>query len=178
VRILDRLPYSTEQTTLTVRGEAVRVRPYQIVVWVSVAAADLPDWDPRIPAVPAILDTGNNYNFALFESQLVRWAGVRRESLQPLGMIRVGGRPVPRHDADVWLHANVPGTRERSPTRQPVRLSLADGVAVYADEGQSVPHLPLLGLRALTDNQLHTVIDGARREVTIRTARPWWWPFR
>ena len=35
MKILNRLPYSNEQTTVNVREEVVRVRPYQIVVWVS-----------------------------------------------------------------------------------------------------------------------------------------------
>jgi hypothetical protein len=35
----------------------------------------------------------------------------------------------------------------------------------------------LLGLRVLTDNGWHVVIDGKRRLVSMRTATPWWWPW-
>ena len=37
------------------------------------------------------------------------------------------------------------------------------------------PRLPLLGLRALTQNKLETVIDGERRELTIRRKRRLRW---
>src|SRR5438094_85862 len=49
VKILDRLPYSSEPTTVSVRDEAVRVRPYQIVVWVSLNLRQVMEWDPRVP---------------------------------------------------------------------------------------------------------------------------------
>jgi hypothetical protein len=62
VKILNRLPYFKVSTTVTVRGATVRIKPYQIIVWVSISPVDL-EWDPRTPVFPAILDTGNNHNF-------------------------------------------------------------------------------------------------------------------
>ncbi len=95
-----------------VRGERQEVRRFQIIVWVSVSAADALEWDPRIPAFPAILDPGNNFNLTIFQSQLIRWAGIRPELLRLLGTIKTGKgkdeRRYPRHEADVWLHANEP----------------------------------------------------------------------
>jgi len=95
MKILDRLPYFPEHRTLSVRGEAVQVRPYQIVIWVSVNIARLREWDSRTPAFPAILDPGNNFNFSIFQSQLIRWAGIRPELLKFLGRIKGGRQALP-----------------------------------------------------------------------------------
>jgi hypothetical protein len=173
VRIVHRLPYYVEQTTLAVRGEVLRVRPFQIIVWVSIGLREMPDWDARTPHLPAILDPGNNHNLSISQNQLVRWAGIRPELLRPLGVVRERGMHVPLHAARAWLHRNVPGTREID-RRQPHPLVLERGIAVYPEGEASAPRLPLLGLRALTNTGLYTAIDGARQEVSIRTARPWW----
>ena len=169
MKILDRLPYSTQPPPpVVVCGRSVRVKPYQIVVWVSVAVADL-EWDSRTPAFPAILDTGNTFTFSIFQSQLVQWAGIQPPLLRRLGTIREGGHPYPCHEADVWPHPNVPGRRDRRTDRQPLRLPLQKGIAVYPNAASPPPHLPLLGLRALTENNLHLTIDGQRRLVWLRT---------
>ena len=169
MKILDRLPYWTESAPpAVVGGQPLRVRPHQIIVWVSVAVADL-EWGARTPVFPAILDTGNTFTFSIFPRQLIRWAGMRRQLLPTLGTIREGGKLCPRHSADVWLHPNVPGRRDRREDRPPLRLHLPKGIAVYPDEGWPAPHLPLLGLQALTRNNLHLTIDGERRLVWLRT---------
>lgn len=170
MKILDRLPYSTKSTPpIVVRGRSVPVKPHQIIVWVSVGVADLPEWDPRMPAFPAILDTGNTFTFSISQSQLIRWAGMRPALLRLLGNIRQGGTFYPRHEADVWLHPNAPGRRDRRADRKPLRLPLERGIAVYSDTASPPPHLPLLGLQALTENALHLTIDGQRRLVWLRT---------
>jgi hypothetical protein len=176
VKILSRLPYATRPTELFVRGEAVPVRPYQIVVWVSVSLRDVSGWDPRTPRLPAILDTGNNHNFTIGSGQLTRWAGIHPALLPRLGAIREGGRRITLHAADIWLHRNRRGTTELQRDSVPHRLSLKLGIAVVREEDRP-PRLPLLGLRALTVNRLFTAIDGATRRVDVRTERRWWWPF-
>jgi hypothetical protein len=132
MKILDRLPYSAEHRTIMVRGEPVQVRPYQIVVWVSVNIARLREWDPRTPAFPAILDPGNNFNFSVRQSQVVRWAGIRPELLKFLGRIKEGGKHYPRHAADVWLHRNKRGSQDLRPDRAPYRLVLRRGLARWS----------------------------------------------
>ncbi len=174
MRILNCLPYSAEPTTVSVRGETVRVRPYQIVVWVSLNLRQVVEWDPQAPRFPAILDTGHTHNFSIRVSQLVRWAGIRPGALRALGAMRERGRRVPLHAARLWLHTNVRGTREID-TRDPFPLAIEEGIALYPDE--TGPRLPVLGLRALTLNRLRSVVDGDRRYVTLRTALPRWWPF-
>jgi len=175
VKILDRLPYSHEPVTLAVRGDAVKVKPYQIVVWVSISVEGLPAWDPRTPRFPAILDTGHNHNFAIGRSQLLRWTGLDPRLLAPRGTIRDKGQRLPLHAADLWLFPNRPGFPDVRVDAEPYRLRVEDGIAIYPDA--SAPRLPLLGLRALTLSRLRTVIDGDRVQASIGTALPWWWPF-
>ena len=53
------------------------------------------------------------------------------------------------------------------PSGRAVRLSLTGGISVYP--GGEFPRLPLLGLRALTMNELRLTFDGDGRRVTLRT---------
>ena len=50
-----------------------------------------------------------------------------------------------------------------------------DGMVVYADG--DFPRLPVLGLRAIADNNLVLTVNGRKREATLRTPLKWWWPF-
>ncbi len=176
MKILSRLPYAVRPAELTVRGETVRVRPYQIIVWVNAGPPDFTTWDPRMPHFPAILDPGNNHNFSIGAAHLVRWAGMVPDSLPFLGAIRERGNQVPRRAASLWLHANRPGSAVLREGQAPYRLTIDDGIAVYPDTA-APPRSPLLGLRALTNSELFVGIDGASRRVDVRTARRWWWPF-
>jgi len=169
VKILDCLPYFPDATIVPLREENVRVKPYQITVQMSISLRTLLEWDPRTPSFPAILDTGNNHNFSIRKEHLVRWAGIQPQALQQIGAIRERGQPIPLHAAAVWLHGNVPGERVPS-NREPHVLNLREGIALYPDE--SGPRLPVLGLRALTQNKLHAVIDSERLSVTLQS--PGW----
>jgi hypothetical protein len=61
--ILTRLPIATEHSLSDVQGVPIKLRPFQIIIRISIL--DIPDWDPRAPIFPAILDTGNNLNFSI-----------------------------------------------------------------------------------------------------------------
>jgi hypothetical protein len=63
MRILDRLPVVDEHYQLDIHGEALRIRPFQIIVQVSIS--DILTWDSRAPIIPALLDTGNNHSLAV-----------------------------------------------------------------------------------------------------------------
>jgi hypothetical protein len=170
VKILDRLPYWTEPAPpVVVRGLPMPVRRYQVIVWVSVGVPDLDEWDSRTPAFPAILDTGCTFTLAIFQRQLIQWAGLHPQLLPTLGRIREGDMVYPCHKARLWLHPNVPGRSNRRGDRSPLRMSLAKGIAVYPDVASAPSHLPLLGLQALTENNLQLLIDGQRRQVSLRT---------
>jgi hypothetical protein len=174
VKIIDRAPYFTGPTAVAVRGERVRVRAYQVIVWVSVNVRQAGDWDPRAPRFPAILDTGNNHNFAIGRGQFLRWAGLHPEALPLSRAVREQSHRVPLHLADVWLHPTRTRTREVREDREPYRLRIDEGIAIYPDEIS--PRLPLLGLRSLTVSELRLFLDGKHRRVTVST--PWrWWPF-
>lgn len=166
MKILDRLPYSSEATFVCAPGGSVRVKPYQIVVAISVSLQAMGEWDPRIPRYPAILDTGNNHNLSISRGHLLRWAGLQAEALQIIGAIRERQQRIPLHAASVWLHRNRPGEQAMR-DQAPVPLMLEEGVAVYPDD--IGPRLPVLGLRALTQNQLHLAIDPESMRVNVRT---------
>lgn len=156
--------YSDQKSTIPVRDEIIEVRAYQMIVWVSVVPDFFKHWDPQAPKLPAILDTGNNHNFAITKDHLLRWAGIQVSGLVEKKHMRERGVLVPLHDAGLWLHADA----------EPFNLAIDDGIAVYDGNW---PRLPTLGLRALTNNGLQSFIYGDTKEVVIRTPPAWWWPF-
>ena len=89
--ILRHLPFSERDDIAFVRGERVRVKAYQIIAWVSLSVKRVATWEPGTPTFPAILDPGHNHNFSIQEEQLIRWAGLRPETLPILGHAREGG---------------------------------------------------------------------------------------
>jgi hypothetical protein len=171
--ILRRLPFSEREDIAFVRGERIRVKAYQIIIWVSLSSRRAITWQPGTLSFPAIVDPGHNHNFSIQEEHLIRWAGLRPDALPILDRIRQGGRRIPLQVVDLWIHYNEPGQRDRLANRTPYRLKLLTGVAVYPS-GAGFPPLPLLGLRALATNNLILTIDGKRRQVNLRTARKWW----
>lgn len=102
MKILDRLPVLDEHEQLDVHGEALKIRPFQIIVRVSLSGVW--KWDAGAPIIPAVLDTGNNHNFSIQERQLIRWAGVHSQSLPFLGAMHEGGRAPSLRFANVWIH--------------------------------------------------------------------------
>jgi hypothetical protein len=157
------LSYYKEKTSVTILNELVEVKAFQIIVWVSVASRTVFDWDPTILRFPAILDIGNNHNFALSDEHLVKWARIKPDSLVELQRMREKGIRVPLRAARLWLHTGA----------APFRLEVDDGIAVYGSDG---PRLPTLGLRALTNSKLQTFIYGNTKQVVIRTPPKWYWP--
>jgi hypothetical protein len=166
VKILDCFPYSSDARFVSAPGGGVQVKPYQIVVAVSVSLPAMGDWDASMPRFPAILDTGNNHNLSISRGHLLRWAGLQPEALRVLGAMRERQQRIPLHAASVWLHRNRPGEQALR-HREPVPLKLEEGIAIYPDD--IGPRLPVLGLGALTHNQLHVAIDPERMRVNIRT---------
>ncbi len=166
MKILNRLPYSTEPTSVNVDGAAVHVRPYQIVVWASLNLWQLKEWDVRVPCFPAILDT--------VSVTCCAGQAFDRKRFPHAGRCAKKGNGSPVHAATLWLHGNIRGTAAVD-ERDPDSLAVKDGIAIYPDD--TGPRLPLLGLRALTRNRLRCVVDGDRSHVTLRTAVPRWWLF-
>lgn len=169
MRILDRLPIARDHFQVDVLGKPVRLRPYQILIYVSVSPG--PEWDPRTPIFPALIDTGNNLNFSIQEDHLYRWAGIHPRFLALPKVVREAGRRPALRDGTVWIHRNVPGSRE-SKTAPPLMLSFEEGIAVYPSDQSDYPRLPLLGFRAILKNKLKFAVDGPREHASLRT--PLW----
>jgi hypothetical protein len=157
-------PYYSEKSKLAVRDEIVEVKAHQIIVWVSISSDESSEWDPRLPRLPAILDTGTTHNFSLTEDHLLAWAGIHVGSLGNLGRVRIEGRNAPLCNVGLWLHTD----------GAPFELEVDSGIAVLEGDW---PRLPILGLRALTNSKLQTFIYGDTKQVVIRTPPPWYWPF-
>lgn len=179
--ILNSLPFFTKPNDATgkrlcllvpgLAGEShLKVRPYQIVVWVGISPKDAAS--PLI-MLPAILDTGHNQNFSVRHECL---SGITLDSqdFPRAGWIRpaAGGDVVPYFSADLWLYCNLRGERDTFRGR-PVRLAMKKGVIAYPPGRSDGPRVPLLGLRDLVDNNLTLRIDGRYNRVHIRQ-RSWY----
>jgi hypothetical protein len=167
-KILDRLPVSTRDDITFAGGDRVNLKADEIIVWVSLSVRKALDWQPDTACFPAILDTAHTHYFSIQEQHLVRWAGLQPGSLRLLGHLRQAGRRLPLRAANLWLHSNVPGERDRLRGKPPQLLEIGRGIAVYPDEAR-FPRLPLIGMRTVRDNRLHIAIDGERQRVTLRT---------
>jgi hypothetical protein len=169
MKILNRLPFSETRSEVWTPDRLATVKPHQIIVTVGLSVRELIEPDSGLPRFPAILDTGNNHNFAIREEQLRSW--VRITPSESRHYITIQGRRVPLINAGLWLFCNEPG-RVAVSGRSPIRLAMAEGIAVFPEDLPNPARLPILGLRALVDNNLMLIIDGKRREVTLKT--PGW----
>jgi hypothetical protein len=162
-----RLPVSDDHFFLDVPGGRFRAKPFQIIVKISISV--FATWDPRSPIIPALIDTGNNHNFSIQESHLIRWAGLQRGFLSRGHAIREGPRNAILHHADIWIHRNQSGLRDLR-SNEPIKLRVEEGIAVYPSDGSNYPRIPVLGLRAIIKNRLKLVIDGERKHVSLRSS--------
>ena len=150
MKIIDRLPFADRPHLVTVRGEARN----QIIVWINI--------DDVLGPLPAILDTGHGHNLSIGEGQLKRWSGA---SLKRIGVLEVGHQQVVQYAADVRVHHNVPGRATLRGDSYP--LEMPQGISVF--EENDAPRLPLIGLRTIVANKLRLLVDGNRRQVTLKT---------
>jgi hypothetical protein len=154
MKIIDRLPFADRPHLVTVRGEAVDVYRNQIIVWISI--------DDALRPLPAILDTGHGHNLSIGEGQLRRWSGA---FLERIGELEIGRQRVVQYAAEVRVHRNVPGGAALRGDTFP--LEMPQGISVFPDG--DAPRLPLIGLRTIVANKLTLVIDGDRRQATLKT---------
>lgn len=172
--LLDCMPFSHDFCDVAVRGERVKVRANQIIVWLTLSHQRSVTANPMAIPFPAILDTGHNHSFSLNERHLVEWAGLRPDNLNSFTTIRHRGQRISLRAANLWIHPNERGLRERNADRLPHPLKTKSGIAVYP--GHDFPRLPILGLRAIAENNLILKVDGPKRQATLRTPHKWW-PF-
>lgn len=166
--VLRQLPFKEAADELAVRPERNAIKPYQIIVWVSVTLRSVVELPPQTPRIPAILDTGHTGDFSIQDQHLTQWAGLELTALPQIRRIRDRGRHIPVHAANLWIHRNLPGKRDEFTNEPPWLLPLKHGIAVYPGE-LLFPRLPLLGLRALVRNKLHFTMDPERCFINLRT---------
>lgn len=170
--ILNNMPFLDQPSELAVRGERVPLRANQIILWVTLSLRRVTSVDPLAIPFPTILDTGYTHTFSIHERHLVDWAGIQPEALISRAAIRDRGQRVLLREANIWLHPNVRGSRERYADGSPHLITANKGIAIYP--GNDFPRLPLLGLRAIAENGLVLKVDGPKRQATLRTPYHWW----
>ena len=150
-------------------GGSVRVKPYQIVVEVSVSLQALRNGTRTCRAFPPSWTRGTTITFQSAEgtscdgpASSLRHCG----SLGPFGNGSSKSLCMPPRSGCTRIGRGNGPSREQ----EPHPLKLQQGIAVYPDD--IGPRLPVLGLRALTQNQLHVAIDPERMRVNLRT--PGW----
>lgn len=103
------------------------------------------------------------YNFAIRQSQLDLWLNL---AFKAVGDIRVSGATAPRYGANLWIHPNAKGIHSLSGA-QAIVIKLKGGMAVYPDENNPA-RIPIMGMRAITWNQLKLMVDGKNGFVDLK----------
>jgi hypothetical protein len=165
--ILRRLPFTEIADEVSVDAERLVVKPWQIIVWVSITPRSALALPTQARRIPTIVDTGHNHYFSIDESQLLQWTRIPPSQLPQRGAVTLKGSTIPLHAAAVWLHPNLPGERDRFTDQPPLRLEIPHGIAIHVRP--NAPRLPLLGLRTLVRNKLHFTLDPERCTVDLRT---------
>jgi hypothetical protein len=166
MRILDRLPISEVGWLVSTPDGEEEVKSYQIVLQISIAARTVLELPEDAPRIPAILDTGNNHNYAIRKEHVEQWTSL---STPQKGWIEVGGFLVPLRAANIWIHPNQAGSTDPN-GQTPFLLTIKEGIALYPPNVPNPARLPILGLRAIIQDRLNLTIDGATREVTLESA--------
>jgi hypothetical protein len=165
--IVNRCPFFDKETQVAVPEGTILVRPYQMVVWVSLRFREA-----ESRPFPAVFDTGHSHNFSLGTEHLEEWAGVKKVDVLRIGAAKVNERPIALVRATLLLHRNVRGFRDEL-RGDPWPLEFSEGIALYERGDPFTPRLPLLGLRAIVKSGLRAVTDGAKCELSI--GKPWIW---
>lgn len=158
MKILDRLPIPEKRTSLRFGDRYITLHRDQVLVWLSVSLAGVHEPDEKTPRFPALLDTGNNFDFSLREQQLRDWAGVDPRLLVVLGEIEINRQAATLQRATVWLHPNIPGQLDMASDRPPCQLRMAKGIAVYKDERVSPGPRAVAGTSGISKQQSRFVV--------------------
>lgn len=100
-RLLDCVPFLADASEISFRGERIRVRANQILLWISLTERDVKNSNPRAIPFPAILDTGFNHSFAIQQRHLNEWAGIRPDAMGSVSNLRDRGQRIPLHGANI-----------------------------------------------------------------------------
>jgi hypothetical protein len=172
-KILDQQPIPDRRVKERFGVRYVRVKRHQILIWVGIDLAGVAQPAPNLPVIPALLDTGSNFEFSIQHRHLQEWAGIDLALLTSVGSIEINEQVVARYLATIWLYPNLPGQRTIAPKRPPVRLRMDRGIAIYGAHAiPRGPRLPLVGLPALLNNDLDFWLDPEGRHAYVQT-RTW-----
>jgi hypothetical protein len=166
VKVINRQPLHEMATEVWTPDGITLVKPFQIVVMVSLSIGDV--LEAGIRRFPVVLDTGLNHNFANRREHLDRWTALLLPTRRSLTIEK---QQIPLAAAHVWLYRNEPNTNTPSDP-PPIRLRTPEGIAIFPENAPNPARLPILGLRALVRSDLTLIMDGMRREVTLKT--PGW----
>jgi len=173
MKILDRLSIQERRESIRFGDKYATVHRDQVLVWVSIHLAGAIEPEANIPRLPALLDTGNNFDFSVQDRQLREWAGIDPGLLMDVAEIEINGQVAKRRDATVWLYPNIPGRQDVASGRSPFQLRMHIGIAVHSQGAAPAgPRLPLLGLPAFLNNNLDWWLDPQQRHITVQT-RTW-----
>lgn len=180
VHILHDLPYFNvvseakfeAHTETSIDVYNISVKPYQIIVWVSLTkpllnADEFLALNPPSPRFPALLDTGLSHNFLIREEHLRDWVKKTLSDFPPLRPGKFNGVDVPLYEADIWIHHNRPGARDDFLDVPPFHVEPEDGIGVYPTATASLQNLPILGLRAIDFARLHLAVNADDRLVSL-----------
>ncbi len=154
---------------IEVSSGRIDLRPPKIIVGVSLTlVGEGKSFNQRVITMPAILDTGFNRTLEIDEWHLVRWAGLRKEHLNPAAKNKSDdGRKYDLCEARIWLHRTPYGGPQAPRVQPPLLLERSRQVRVMAPIGRPNPRLPLLGLTALIENRLRVAIDAENSRFRI-----------
>jgi hypothetical protein len=169
-KILDCLPLLPRAQNVTFGQRHIAVYRGALLVWLSIGlrGEDRPE---RIsPTFPALLDSGNTYDFYMHEHHLVQWARIRPELLTVRGTKHINGKPVPCRVADVWIYPNKPGTHQRWEGKPPFRLRSVRNGGQTATRRRTPADRP----RSCSPSQPHGDCPRRRRSGTRNPGRGAW----
>ena len=168
MKIIDQLPISRSGWIVPTPDGAEEVKPYQIIVLVSIADREastiLPErctpipGDPRYRAIITISPYARNNS-----------SDGRRSILPRSGQIEVGTFTIPLLAANRLDPPEPTGYDRSERSEPPFRLELKRGIAVYPPDVPNPARLPILGLRGLIRNRLRLTIDGDGRNLTLES---------
>ena len=171
---IDNLPFGSavRNRELNMPDDTRRIaRRDTIILWASITGLESESLSPDRPAFPMLLDTGFNDSVLMSTTQALAWGprSLEREIFKNGSFLIIGGDRIDLYEAAIWLWPNIPGEIERDVSSEPLRLDLANGIALATPGSKAVREYPLLGLLAIRFAELQVSIDGVRERVSIST---------
>jgi hypothetical protein len=151
----------------------IDIRPPKIIVGISITVAGERAFPSGAWTVPAVLDTGLNRALEIDERHLERWAGIKKSYLRVITpKKKLDDRSYETCLANIWLHRSTYTTPKSEDYKDPLLLQKSDTIRVIVPSTPTPwPRLPLVGLQALLDNNLHLKIDSRAGTFVISNSR-------